>query len=316
MSKKSQLSLELTLVMITLGITTLLHEMAGQKMVVLNLFFLPVVLAGFYLGRYRAGVLALFCVISASVVTGLDMGGFAAFNDPLLMGFAVIVWGAVLGMTALLVGSLSDERTAKIAELHEAHVGVVEVFSKYLQSANPRMKARSIRVAELSQRVARRMNCTANETDDIRVAALLQDMASIEITAKVIHTAVDNLESEPISLRQHTFGGDDLLQSLGSVLSGAMPLLNQIDETRTIPMAESDNSYNGVAIGARIIRAVRAYDVLLRGEWDDDDGQPLEVMDTLRCDIDSGYDSAVLDALQSVVAQTASLREIAEQATC
>ena len=42
-------------------------------------------------------------------------------------------------MTALLVGSLSDERKAKVRELHEAYVGVVEVLSKYLQSANPRI---------------------------------------------------------------------------------------------------------------------------------------------------------------------------------
>lgn len=309
MSKKDQLTIEVILLMVTLGITCLLYEMAGHKMIVLNLFFLPVVLAGFFLGRYRASVLALFCFISASVVTGLDVGGFAAYNSPFLMGLAVIMWGAVLGLTAMLVGVLSDERTAKIAELHEAHVGVVEVFSKYLQSAHPGLKARSIRVAELSQKVAQQMKCSPTEIDDIRVAALLQDMGSIEITAKVIHTAVGNLEAEHASLRQHTFDGSDLLQSLGAVLSGALPLLNQIEEIQTIPLAEEGPSQAGIAIGARIIRAVRSYDTLLEGEWG---AEPLEVIDALRCDVDADYDPQVLDVLQNIVSQTADLHEVAQ----
>ena len=41
-----------------------------------------------------------------------------------------------------------------VEELHEAYVGVVSVLATYLQSANPNAKARSTRVAELSQAVA------------------------------------------------------------------------------------------------------------------------------------------------------------------
>jgi hypothetical protein len=105
------------------------------------------VLAAFFLGRYRAGILALFSMMAASVVSVADLTGFSSYNSPVVIALSVTVWGAVLGLTAILVGTLSDDRAAKMLELHEAYVGVVEVLARYLQSANPRLKDRSVRVA-------------------------------------------------------------------------------------------------------------------------------------------------------------------------
>lgn len=149
--------LEISLIIISLGLTSLMWSMTGYKLVVLNLFYLPVVLAGFFLGRYRAGVLASFSVMAASVVTALNLNDFAAFSSPLVVALAVTLWAAVLGLVALLVGTLSDERNRTLQDLHEAHVGVVEVLARYLQSAHPKLKDRSKRVAHLSEAVAREL---------------------------------------------------------------------------------------------------------------------------------------------------------------
>ncbi len=179
--KKSDFTLEIFLIIIALSLGGLFHVTVGYKMTVLNLFFLPVVLAGFFLGRYRASTLALLCVVVTSAAAVLDLDGFAAYTSPVIIALSVATWGAVLGLTAILVGTLSDERTQKAAELHEAYVGVVEVLSKYLQGANPLLEARSSRVAELSQRIGRRMHLSAREIDNIRVAALLHDLENIKI---------------------------------------------------------------------------------------------------------------------------------------
>ena len=109
-TKSSEIVLEVFLILIAVAMTMLFHMMADYKLVVLNLFFLPVVLAGFFLGRYRAGVLAIFCVIATSFVTALNLQGFASVNSPIVIGLTVCAWGGVLGLTALLVGTLSDER--------------------------------------------------------------------------------------------------------------------------------------------------------------------------------------------------------------
>jgi response regulator RpfG family c-di-GMP phosphodiesterase len=218
-------------------------------------------------------------------------------SSPLTIGIALTMWGATLGLTSLLVGTLCDERDSKAIEAHEAHVGVVEVLARYLQSANPQLQNRALRVAQLSESVARKMRLSTKEIDDLRVAALLMDMENIEITAKVIRKAVDELEDAK-SVEQRTFNGTELVQSLGSTLKGAFPLLlsQQCSEDRPGDMG-------AVPFGARIIRTVRSYVQLTETSWNGSGLTPADAMDELRCDLEAEYHPAVLHALNQVVAQ-------------
>jgi hypothetical protein len=292
-----QHTLELMLLIVVIGLACLFYQVQGYKLVVLNLFYLPVVLCAFFLGTYRAGILAVFCVTVASIVTVTNLPGFASFFSPLMIGLVVTVWGAVLGLVAILVGTLSDERKAKTAELHEAYIGVVEVLSRYLQSANARLKARSIRVAELSQKVALAMKLPLKLVDDVRIAALLYDIGNVEVTTRVFRKAVGTLETDPNKLEQHTFRGIDLIQSLGSVLSGASPMLVHQPDVTHDPQSMGD-----IPLGTRIIWAVRAYDEL---SAEQQPGRrtlnPIQAIDELRRDQSGGYDSEVVDALSRVV---------------
>lgn len=296
---KNDRALEVMLLIVTAGLAAILYSTDELKMVVLNLFFLPVVLAGFFLGRYRSGILALFCVVIATVVIAQDLSGFASTNSPILIGLAVTMWGAVLGLTSILVGTLCDERNCRTTEAHEAHVGVVEVLSRYLQAANPMLENRAKRVANLSVEVARKMRLAPKELDDIRVAALLVDMENIEITARVIKKAVGELEDQ--GNLQRTFHGAELVQSLGNVLSGAFPLLlNQSGKGGTSERIQGEQPF-----GARIIGAVRAYVQLADDPWENGDNVPVELVDQLRCDTESDFHPAVLHALEEVVANEA-----------
>lgn len=292
--KNQERTLEVMLVLVTASIACLLYHTETMKIVVLNLFYLPIVLAGFFLGRYRSGVLALLAVVTATIVICLDFSGFGTFNSPVAIGLSVTLWGCVLGLTALLVGTLCDDRDARRVEAHEAQVGVVEVLSRYLQSANPVLESRSKRVAELSEQVARKMRLSAKEIDDIRVAALLIDMENIEITARVIRKAVGALEDDTTS-RQRTFHGAELVQSLGAVLTGAFPLLlNQSEESAA-------DAGHHLPFGARIIRTVRAYEQMECDPWQHGDRSPESFIDELQTGIDCEHHPAVLHALRQVV---------------
>ena len=301
---KEKRVLEIMLIIICVGLACLLYVMQGYKMVILNLFFLPVALGGFYLGRYRAGVMALFCVVAATAVTALHLADMSGATSPLVVALAVTVWAAVLGLTALLVGTLSDDRSVKLKELHEAYVGVVEVLSQYLQSAHPNLKARSVRVAELSQQVAAAMKLSPGEIDDVRVAALLYDMGNIEVTTKVIRRAVGTFEDETTRTEQSTFQGMDLMLSLGSVLSGAVPLLlNQDDGAPELHTTGQPESPPEIPIGASIIRTVRAYCALSENIVGAPRLVSAEVIGRLRRDRAAGYDADVLAALERIVAR-------------
>lgn len=291
---KNDRALEVMLIVVTAGLAAVLYSTDGMKMVALNLFYLPVVLAGFFLGRYRAGVLALLSVVVATIVVAQDLRGFANSQSPLTVGLAITLWGAVLGLTALLVGTLCDDLVNKAVEAHEAHVGVVEVLARYLQAANPHLESRAKRIANLAEKVARKMRLSSKEIDDIRVAALLMDIENIEITARVIKKAVGEIEDR--SEQQRTFHGSELVQSLGPALSGAFPILLSQTQHEARGPQEAE-----LPFGARIIQSVRSYVELADDPWETGDSAPLDLLNQLQADSGIEHHPAVLHALQSVV---------------
>src|SRR5262245_41184326 len=293
---------EWVLIVVALGLSTMVAVVNGNKVVVLNLFYLPVILGGFFLGRYRAGVMALLCVIAASLALAKSPGDFAGEQSVVMIGLSMFIWGAVLCLAALLVGSLSDERNAKVRELHEAYVGVVEVLSKYLQSANPLLKDRATRVAELCQKVAVELRLPAQEVDDIRVAALMLDLGKIEVTTRLVSRAVDTLEANPAPLEQNSFPGIDLVHSLGAVLKGAVPLLASQGDS-VFSAAQDDNPFTkiGEPVGARIIRIARAYDALTGGSLSGDWGNPCDALLELARDPAFSNEATIREALERIV---------------
>jgi len=297
--------LEVALILICVALCALLYRVGPYRMVVLNLFYLPVVLAAFFLGRYLAGVLALLCVVCAAVVTALDLGTLVSYSSPLVVGLALTIWAGVMGINSILVGTLSDERMAKIAELHDAYVGVVEVLVQYLNSADPRCSERSRKIAEISRQVAGRLKCTDKEIDDIRVAALLQDMDHIEVTARVIRKAVGEVAQPRRGKHlEHTFHGSDLVQALGTVLRGALPLLDNRDDTLDVDRGEAKAAPSAhSALGTQIIRTVRSYVNLL--SQDSSVAEPRDAIDALRNGAEGDHSALVLQALEQVVDQTA-----------
>ena len=305
--------LEAALILICIALCGLLYRVGPYRMVVLNLFYLPIVLAAFFLGRYLAGVLALLCVVSASVVTAMDLGTLAAYASPLAVGLALTIWAAVMGVNAILVGTLSDERAKKISELHDAYLGVVEVLAQYLTSADPRRCDHARKVAEISRQVAARMRFTEKEIDNIRVAALLQDIDNIEVTARVIRKAVGEVaQSQRGKHLEHTFHGSDLVHALGAVLTGALPLLENrgggLESEGEARPALSANS----AKASQVIRTVRSYVSLL--SQDATIAGPRDAIDALRNGADGDHSGAVLSALEQVVNRT--FDESPELAAC
>ncbi|MEK7710615.1 MAG: HD domain-containing phosphohydrolase [Planctomycetota bacterium] len=295
--------LEIMLMIVVIGMTYLMLRMGGYKAVALNLFFLPIVLSGYYLGRAHAGVLALFTALLVAIATVMDSTGYAAYVSTLTIGLALTVWAGVLGLTALLVGTLCDERAAKADELHEAYIGVVEVMSKYLQSGNPRVKARSVRTAEIAQMVADEIGLPSQQVDDIRVGALLWELENVEVTTKFLTRAVDVLEGQPALHEKTSFLGVDLVHSLAEVLRGAIPLLlTQEDDPGAGGVAGGVASpRTEVPLGARIIRLVRLFDSKTSATASDSGLGALQAVADLRKTVSDEFDRRVLDALGRVV---------------
>jgi response regulator RpfG family c-di-GMP phosphodiesterase len=153
------------------------------------------------------------------------------------------------------------------------------------------------------------MRLSERKVDDIRIAALLQDVQNVEVTAKVIRRAVGDLKEN--SSEVHTFQGSDLVQSLGTVLSGALPLI--IHETVDVDDAlgtDQDNRNREVPFGALILRTASHYDELVH-----EGANPLtprEAVNVLRTNLDGEHNPAVLHALEQLVVRDVLRRELTQ----
>jgi hypothetical protein len=305
-SKRDRLILELMLITVSIALTCLVYKSDGYKITTLNLFYLPVVLSGFFLGRYSTGILAVFCVITTSLVCALQLDEFSSYSSPLAVGLTIVIWGAVLCLTALLVGTLSDERNTQAEELHEAYVGVVEVLAKYLQGGNSHLNEATNRIVKLSQLMALEMRLTSKCIDNIRVAALMHGFSSIEITTKVISKAVHSLEAKG-NIGAFSFHGTDLIHSLGTVLHGAIQIL--VNQDHVLLAEPQERMPTDVPIGAQILRVAQAFDTLTMGRAGDR-LTPQEAIQELRANSMAAYDLDVLDVLERVVAEKRELASV------
>ena len=110
---RDRLAVEVVLIIVILGLMSILWWSDRAQFPVLFLYFLPVTLAGFFLGRNRAGNTALLCVLSVV----MTMWGDATTFDWL----ALSIWASVLGLIALVIGTLSDDQHREVVRLQEMH---------------------------------------------------------------------------------------------------------------------------------------------------------------------------------------------------
>lgn len=314
--QNNEFILECALIIVIMGLTALMNLMVGFRLVVLNLYFLPVLLGAFFLGRYRAGVLALLSVVLVTIVAAQDLSQLAALNSPLISALALTIWAGVLGLSTILASTLSDERHTQLRELHEAYFGVIEVLSKYLHRAQPGFKDRPIRIADLSQRIGLQLKMHARDLDDVRVACLLQEMDHIEITARVVRKAIGNFDASGPKPLECTFHASDLVQSLGSVMSGALPLLSRVDEV-PVPRQASQSLSAGtnLVLGAQIIRIAQIFDRIVFRQDAVQQTDPLIALQELRSGFHGLHSTEVILALEHVVTQKLNCSSIGRMRT-
>lgn len=277
-SKQEMLWLEIALIVVVLGITCLLYKMHAYKMVVLNLFFIPVALSAFFLGRYRAGVTALFCFTAAVIVISMNLMVVETIRSPLVTSLAVLVWGATLGLNALVISNLSDETKAhqqeqffrqtrgalifglaKLAEFRDQDTGLhLERISRYSKT-----------LAEaLRQHPKYRDTVTEELVDSIGTSAVLHDIGKVGIEDKILLKPGPLTESEREIMQKHPVIGAECLAKIELRLESS----DFLEMAREIARYHHEH-WNGcgypeglvkeeIPLAARIVAIADSYDAL------------------------------------------------------
>lgn len=166
---------ELLLVVLMVASLVAIHVFVEHKIAFLSFYYLPIIAAGFFLGRKAAMSAAVFIVALVAffqAVAGLE--GPAGLLEPSLR--TLLPWAAFLLLTAYTVGRLADQRKAQADDLKGTYVALLELLTFYLESSERHNGGHSRLVAERALAIGRELGLREGELEDLHVAGLLHEM--------------------------------------------------------------------------------------------------------------------------------------------
>lgn len=244
---------EAILVLLVLGSLLLISTVVVHKFAFLLFYFVPVLMAGFYLGaRYSVAI----AILTAGFVTYLNIVNPFETTDPQgAFGFwNLFIWASFLTLTGAIVGRLQEKNNLQMKQLRDAYVGIIEILTKYLESADDYTRNHSQRVADVSAILAEELGFPAAQVSNVRSAALLHDIGKIEVLELVRKEGSLSAE-EKVQIDRHTELGAELILKTGTVLNDVIPAV--LDHHRYYKDGGDDIPY-----GARIIAVADTYDAV------------------------------------------------------
>ena len=237
---------EALLVISLFAIFGILKLVLANKIAMLNLYFIPVLISGYYLGKKRAVLSAIASVLLAVLFMVRWPSEIIDGNNELNAGLNVLVWASLLILSSILISTLNERRQQKQT------TGTFFLLDKYLKDSTAR-KNHPSRVSVMARKVSEELRLHPRLVEGIEAAGLLHDIA-------------DTKEGREILMDCCKFGKDS-----DPIFDIALPILLNRDSTLTM-----DNT----SIGADIIDVVDHYDRLSCASSDQEPWQLIREMES------------------------------------
>jgi putative nucleotidyltransferase with HDIG domain len=253
---------ELIIIFLLVVITAIIFFFVSNQRAFLNFFYLPVLLGAYFYGRRYATLAALFSMILISTVAYVYPATFGfAENHNLDRWLDIGTWGGFLLITGYFMGILYEKKEAARKDIRRTYHGVIEMLSLLIDSVDQHTHSHSYRVSILAEKIAGRMGCSEEDTENIRIAALLHDLGKIGVSREVLTKIGSLTAGDREHLKEHTVKAANLLQPLGGRVTELLPLILGHHEKY------DGNGYHSlvgdaIPMGARIIAVADVYDAL------------------------------------------------------
>ena len=279
-----------------------------EEALVLNFYYLPVLVAGYFLGR-RTGVLtAVFSVLAVLVFVLIFPQRFLGEKLFWQSIAKLSSWGGFLILASVAVGSLYEQNERKMQDLKNAYIGILEILSKYLESTDPYTKGHSVRVSELAIEVAVIMDLPQREIENIRVAGLLHDIGKIEISGEILRKAAALTTEERELIDAHAVKGAYLLSSVGSVLKEVVPIVIAHHKYFVETLEAGEKDRGKIPLAARILAVADSFDAMTTDRPYRKGMPPWEALEEIVANAGKQFDPEVVAAFKHVV--TAKLERV------
>ena len=292
---------EPTLVVTIILILLFIEMFVVNKVAFLYFYFLPVLVAGYYIGKRGATLTSTMTVLMVTFRLVVSPATFVAYSkNPVDLYFQVVTWGGFLILSSYVVGRLYEEKEAQYQNLRQSYVGVIEILVKYMDSVDKYTKGHSVRVADIAIDIAMSMGLPREDCENVRVAALLHDVGKIDISMDLIRKAAALTKEEKEVMSTHTERGADILSKVGNILSEAVPIVLAHHEY----FNKNDNNMNktgSVPLGARIIAVADTYDAIITDRPYRTGKLPWQALEEIEKLSGTQFDPEVVEAFRFVV---------------
>src|SRR5262245_54876885 len=166
---------ERLLVVVLVASLLFIQQFIEYKLAFLSFYYLPIIVAGFLVGRRMAVWAAVFIVLLVGFLQafrGIESGAGIGAEEL----FHFIPWGGFLILTGYCVGVLAEQRKARTDDVRSTYLTMLELLTLHVDSSDRLRRGHSHRVGERAVALARELGLTDVQQEDLRVAGLLHEM--------------------------------------------------------------------------------------------------------------------------------------------
>jgi HD-GYP domain-containing protein (c-di-GMP phosphodiesterase class II) len=153
-------------------------------------------------------------------------------------------------------------RALLVEELEGAFSTTLAVLTSTVEAKDDYTASHGEDVAELAERVARRMSLTQSEARDVRVAAMLHDIGKIAVPSEILLKPGPLSEEEWVTMRGHAAAGGELVARIDAFAHLA-PAVRSSHERWDGDGYPDGLAREGIPLAARIIAACDTYDAIV-----------------------------------------------------
>jgi hypothetical protein len=235
---------EKLLALLLVAATLAIHFLIEYKLAFLSFYYLPIISAGFLVGRRMAVWAAVFVVsLVAYVQASQGLAGTPGIGTEELMH--LIPWGGFMILTGYAVGALAEQRKARTDDVRATYLTMLELLTIHVDSGDRLRRGHSYRVGERAVLLAKDLGLTDSQQEDLRVAGLLHEIGPSDPRLLRAVAEMPVIKDSKLSSMRKALRLVDEYSHYHEIVSTGWP----VDDTR-------------ITIGAKILAVADAFETL------------------------------------------------------
>jgi len=217
-------NIEGLLILVILISVMFINFFVYSRVAFLNFYYLPVIIAGYYLGKRLAVLGAFFTILMVWVFVLANLEAYLINNAKFDLYFNLTIWGGFLVITGGVIGQLAEKLREDLDTSNKLRLEITQRLSRAAEFKDNDTGLHVLRMSHYTRLIAEALDVGEEWADLIFHAAPMHDVGKIGIPDKILLKPGKLDPDEWQIMKSHTTMG-------GEILSGGTSELMKISQT-------------------------------------------------------------------------------------